>query len=57
MIAAMAGQSKSFEHPDEVFENPGVVQHAVTVGDLTVAPLNGETGLALVGSHTPDRRW
>jgi class 3 adenylate cyclase len=37
MIAAMAGESKSFEHPDEVFENPGVVQQAVTIGDLTVA--------------------
>jgi class 3 adenylate cyclase len=37
MIAFMAGQSKSFERPDEVFENPGVVQNAVTLGDLTVA--------------------
>jgi class 3 adenylate cyclase len=40
----MAGQAKSFERPDEVFENPGVVQHAVTVGDLTVARSEAEPG-------------
>ena len=40
----MAGVSKSFEHPDEIFENPGVVQRAVNLGDLTVARSTAEPG-------------
>jgi hypothetical protein len=57
MIATMAGQSKSFEHPDEVFENPGVVQHAVDGRRSHRCSLNGDARLAVVRSHAPDRRW
>ena len=40
----MAGHTKSFDHPDEVFESEGVVQHAVNLGDLTVARSTAEPG-------------
>ncbi len=41
---AVAGHAKSLDHPDEVFESEGVVQHAVNLGDLTVARSTAEPG-------------
>jgi class 3 adenylate cyclase len=42
--AAMGGEAKKLDTPDETVEFPGIVEHIVEMGDLTVAKIVQEPG-------------